>query len=221
MATAHTTLSAILTQAGFGGQALRDAEGVVWAESSANTLAINKSECAPGEHAVGLGQVCTIHCGSYGLSDNRDKCTKQLQNPVVNAKVMKAIFDDAGGTFARDWSTWQDGSAQKHRRDGHITADTGDCSIKDWFFGRCSFLENISPIPPSLPGDIAGAADDAGKAVNAVPDFLHILGQSSTWFRLGKGFLGGVFVVLGVGSLVLIVGNKVSGTPMGKAAMML
>lgn len=67
--------------------------------------------------------------------------------------------------------------------------------------------------------DVAGAAVDAATApVAALADFVGLLGQSATWFRIGKVGVG--LLLLGTGIIVLVVagGKQVANSPVGRVA---
>lgn len=64
----------------------------------------------------------------------------------------------------------------------------------------------------SIPG--LSTLNSIGDAVKAIVEALF---DPSTYFRLGKGLLGGILIVLGVGSITYLIANKVSSSPAGKA----
>lgn len=60
----------------------------------------------------------------------------------------------------------------------------------------------------NLPG--AGTVQAVAGTVSSVGDFLNLLSQPSTWFRVGKGALGGVLIIVGVGGLVFMASKPVA-----------
>lgn len=60
----------------------------------------------------------------------------------------------------------------------------------------------------NLPG--ADTVQAISGTVSSVGDFLGLLVQPSTWFRVGKGALGGVLIIVGVGGLVFMAGKPIA-----------
>lgn len=65
-------------------------------------------------------------------------------------------------------------------------------------------------VPELLPGVDDPQLDPLGK----LTELVDLLFQADTWFRVGKGALGGVLIILGTGALVFITANK---TGVGRA----
>jgi hypothetical protein len=59
---------------------------------------------------------------------------------------------------------------------------------------------------------LSGAANTISDVAGAVSAIVNALFDPSTYFRIGKGLLGGIFVVLGVGGIVFVVSSKVQGS---------
>ena len=59
-------------------------------------------------------------------------------------------------------------------------------------------------------GPVGSAAGAVKDTVNAVPKLIGALFDPSTYLRIGKGALGGVFIIAGTGALVFIVANKIT-----------
>lgn len=198
---ALVALSKLIKDAGFPN--VEDTEGMVWAESSANPENYNHTPCAPNENAVGLLQVCTVHCGTQGLPADKDACVKALKHPRTNLRVAKGIYDAAGGTFAKDWPTWRDGSYRKARGRDKLIFVT----------------DEPSDVAGNLGGDLSDqAANAAGAVLGPLDEIASALLSPDTWFRVGKGLLGAVLIVLGTGAIVFIVANKTSNSPTGRVA---
>lgn len=179
----------------------KEAIGEAGAESGFNPKAVNSAPCdAKGNHAVGLWQVCTNHAGILGSPKDVAGFTTWLQNPENNAKAAHAIWSAAGGTFARDWPTWNNGAWRKYaNQDPTITVNKN-----------------------TLTGDIANTASDVVNAVltpiEVMAKLVGALFDPSTYLRLGKGALGGVLVIAGTGAIVFIVANRASGGKVAHAA---
>lgn len=180
---------------------MQDGEGIIWVESGTNAKAVNHTAtCGPnGERAVGLMQVCQVHCGKFGLSSDLKKCTAQLQNPFVNVKVAKQLFDACGGSFKCDWPTYSGGAYQKFKgKDAMIVVPEG---------GIGGVLNDVND---AVTGTASGVINGVKDAATAVPKLIGALFDPSTYLRIGKGALGGVFIIAGTGALVFIVANKVT-----------
>lgn len=176
----HVQLSRILEDSGWGPAASdsnRRARAVVKRESGGNPTATNPSG------ATGLFQMMTpLHCGSYGIP--KDGCQDWLKNPYNNARAAKSLYD------ANGWTPWKSSGfipPLPTAWDTHVT-----------------LKESSSPI---------GVATDAASDV--IPDPLKDLTSGtvslvkaffdpSTYFRLGKGALGGTLIVFGVAGLIII-----------------
>lgn len=73
----------------------------------------------------------------------------------------------------------------------------------------------LGGIIDSLP--IVGGVSSTVHAVSSVGDFLSLLTQPSTWFRVGKVAIGSVVVIIGAGTIVFVIANKAASSPTGKA----
>lgn len=185
----HVLLSEVLRRNGWGGKNSplnETARGITGCESSDNPEAVNGQPCGPGENAVGLMQVCTVHRGKMGIPKDRDKAVQYLKDPDNNARVARALHRQNG------WGPW---SCPPVRRKDDPT---------------------ILVKKTTLSGNIAEAADDAINTVlsplDVMGDFVGLLGQSSTWFRVGKVYLGGMFIVFGAGALIFVGSRQVAKT---------
>lgn len=66
--------------------------------------------------------------------------------------------------------------------------------------------------------DVVGAAADAVTApLDLLGDFVGMLGQSATWFRVGKVVFGTFLLGAGAVALVVAGGKNVANTPVGRA----
>lgn len=97
-------LSELLRRNGWGAADSRNnkiARGVIKCESTFDPDRINTdATCAPGERAVGLMQVCTVHRGTKGIPRDHDKAITYLKDPDNNVKVGRAVLREQG------WSAW-------------------------------------------------------------------------------------------------------------------
>jgi len=191
---ANAILDNVLTGGGFTKDELPTAMGIAWAENrTLNAEAINRSApCGSnGARAVGLMQVCTVHCGNFGLPTDRAACEKALKDADTNAKVSKQIKDAQGWTA---WETFKNGSWSKYKgRNGMVSNYYKNRGIKE----------------------VADATvpDIVSEPVQILSGFVKGITDADTWFRLGKGTLGGVLIVLGTGALVFVVANKIGVSP--------
>jgi len=190
----HERLSVVLERNGWGAPASalnRQARAIVRRESGG--IPTKRSGAGPcsktGDYAYGLFQVCTVNCGIGGSPKNRDACIAFLKNADNNARVSKALYDDAG------WQPW--------------AASGGEPAPTSWD-------PMILTDKRTLSGDISGTVTDAvdsvvspfSSIVSAATALIGALLSADTWFRIGKGGLGFVFLVTGTGALVFIVANK-------------
>jgi hypothetical protein len=102
-----------------------------------------------------------------------------LKDPVYNANVAYRMWRADGGTFSKHWST------------------ASKCAGKS---GNEPLSDEASPV--GVGGvSVGGISDSVGGAIAAVLN-------SIPWFRVGKGALGFTMLVIGVGTIVVVVANK-------------
>lgn len=184
--------------AGWRGSAVKDAVGVMGAESSFNPAARNGTPCSKdGDHAIGLMQMCTIHAGRFGIPADKKKAEEWLKDPVNNLSAAYKLWVAAGGTFKKDWVQAQNGAYLKFR--------------------------NQNPLIVTSKNSVTGAVTDAAGAVvdTALGPFDELAGallNPSTWFRIGKGTLGWFLIVTGSVVVAVVIINKAAGSDTGKLA---
>ncbi len=186
-------LSAVLARTGWGAadsELNQRARTIVKRESNGNPKARNPSG------ATGLFQMMTpLHCGNYGTPKPTAECIRWLEDPDNNARAAKALHSTAG------WQPWaaSGGAPAPTTWDPDITTD------KDSILGGIGEVASAAVSPFS---SVAGAA----------ADIIGSLLSPDTWFRIGKTWLGAVFVITGTGALVFIVANQASGGRVASAA---
>lgn len=188
-------LTAILQRNGWPANLAPTAAAVSMAESGGDENVVNPTACSPdGDHAVGLMQVCTVNVGIAGFSSDKDTFKKQMQNYDNNAKAGYAIYQSQGWGA---WSTYTSGAYKKHMGQDPLLT-TGKNSATG-----------------AVTGAVSDTVDAATSAAKSVAKIVAALFDPSTYFRLGKGILGGILLILGTAALVFMIANKVSG---GKVA---
>lgn len=190
----HTMLSNVLKGGGFHGQGLRIAMGIAWAESGADPNA--EGHNSNGTQDTGLMQVNDVHAGEAGSPKALPAFHTWLKNADNNAVISYAI--SSGGTNFGPWTTYKSGAYRKYvGKDKQLT---------------------LSGDKGTVGGVAADAADAATSGLDSIAHLLSALGNPSTYLRLGKGALGGVFIALGTGAVVFVIANKASSGNVGKAA---
>lgn len=117
-----STVIKTLQRAGFRGERLRTAFGIVMAESGGNPRAHNPDR-STGDDSYGLAQINMLGAmgpsrrKQYGLRSNDD-----LFDPTVNAQVMYRM--SGGGRDFSPWSTYKTGAYRRHPFPG--VAPAGD-----------------------------------------------------------------------------------------------
>jgi hypothetical protein len=115
---------------------------------------------------------------------------KRMLLPTQNAKQAVAVLHSQGLT------AWTDYRNKKYQR--FMGKDTTVVTDKDTVTGSLSGV-----------GDILKTTEQvAGALLNP-----------STYLRLGKGLLGGLLVVVGIGGLVFVVGKQVNPSAIAKAVV--
>lgn len=139
----------------------------------------------------GIWQINSVH-GAQSTFD-----------PANNASA--AVSISKNGTDWTPWTTFNSGAYKQ------FLGKSGGTSIGD--------------IGSAVGGAASGAAKTATGVVGGATDALSALGgiakallSPDTYFRLGKGLLGGVLLILGTGALVFVVANHASGGGVVKAA---
>jgi hypothetical protein len=185
-------LSTILARNGWGkpnSSLNRQARAIVKRESGGDPSAKNPSG------ATGLFQMMTpLHCGDYGIPAGGN-CQKWLEDPDNNARAAKALYDEAG------WRPWAASGGAPLPTNWDTVIVTG----KD-----------------SVTGSVAAVASDVASPFTAVGsaavDLIGTLLSADTWFRIGKGGLGFVLIVVGTGAFVYVVANTATGGAVKRAA---
>lgn len=147
-----------------------------------------------GTCCTGLMQVHDVHAGILGSPTDVQKFREWLKDPENNARAAYAVYKKQG------WSAWEAFTNGSYRK----------------FLG----VGKNDPLITTKKGTFSGTVNDAvDSALGPVDEIAAFLLNPASWARVGKGALGGVFIILGVGAVVFVVANKVSGTPTGRMAM--
>lgn len=143
---------------------------------------------------IGLMQMGLVHAGNFGIPEGRDTARVWLKNPQNNVEAAHKLWKMKG------WAPWE--------------AFTN---------GSYKLYENKNPLitlKTSLSGDVVGTVKDvADKALGPLDEVASALLSQDTWFRIGKGWLGGSLVLMGAAGLALIVATRVSKSAPVKAAV--
>lgn len=225
-------LGDILKAGGWDNAEIPTAAGVVGAESGFRSTVRNAAPCGTRKdgskaHAIGLMQVCTVHLDPGGLLEGWTE--EDLENPVANVRAGKIVFD------AQGWGAWTTHTTGAFRR--YPTAQTRDIpaaslsggSLSDSArsaLGLTGGLPNPLGLLPDIPNplDLIPGVDDIKDAASTVGDAASALGKIAdvfsnvfttltnpdTWWRVGKGYLGGTLIILGTAGLVFVVAKSVA-----------
>jgi len=202
-------LSKLMTEeTGWRGAKLKEAMAITGAESSYDVNAENSC-------CVGLMQMnVDVHQGKFGIPVGRAKAVKWLKNPRNNLSAAYKLFVSVGGS----WQPWEGYTGPTGRGDGG-----------EWrkFVGKDPLItvSNNSLSDPIT--DAANSVVDA--ALGPLDEIASAILSPSTWFRVGKGALGGTMLIIGIAAFVFVVASKsntgkaiqsavIGGSPVGKAA---
>ena len=171
----------------WSGNDVRIATAVALAESRGKMDAINKN--TDGSTDCGPWQVNSVH--GYD-------CNRLRSDPAYTVAAAHAVWQKQGWPA---WVTYKTGAYKLYLgRDAELTAD--DPSI----------LERIGI---AALGPVAGSIVSGDNPVTAVVDatdkaagVILSLTNPSTWLRIGKGWMGGVLIIVGVGAATFIVANR-------------
>lgn len=158
----------------------RVAVAIILAESRGRVNATNHN--TDGSTDDGLFQINSVH----GFDRQ-----KLRSDPVYNTKAAYKVYSDAGGWSP--WVTYQTGAYKPFLgKDATITMDRRTLANP---------LDAVNAV-----GDAAGAV---GDGLDIIGEVVGALANPSTWMRLGKGALGGVLIIVGVGGITLIIANRI------------
>lgn len=107
---------------------------------------------------------------------------EDAKDPRKNLAKAHELYVDAGNSFARDWPTYHKGD---YRTAKDKTIRTGGVAN-----------------PIDAVGNAVSSTVDA--ALGPVDEIASALLSADTWFRVGKGVLGGVVVIIGAAAIATI-----------------
>lgn len=188
-ASAHKTMVSDLVNARWSSaQDRRIGTAVALAESGGQVDAKNTKN-TNGTEDYGVFQINSVH----GFDKDR-----LLSDANYNADAAYKVWKDAGGKWT-PWSTFNSGV--------YLTKMGQDAELRMGNNGN----------PLGAVGDAITAPFDAIgdtlSGLDSIADTIGALKNPSTWMRLGKGALGGIVLIIGVGGIVFIVANKVGSSP--------
>lgn len=181
------------------------AGAIIFAESKGRVGATHKN--SDGSIDRGLMQINSVH--------SQYDADKLVHDAGYNVAAGHEIWKAAGGSFS-PWTTYKT-QAYKTYLDskGRLRPGLANFPVLNSEGGLVGQIGDVATAPLDA---AEGAVNAATDGVNAIADVVKSLANASTWARLGKGWLGGVFVVLGVGGIVFTVANKAGAMPVAKAA---
>jgi hypothetical protein len=188
-------LSQLIGEAGFSGSDAVIMRAIILAESGGRVKAVNRNR--DGTIDVGLAQINSVH-----KKDNESESDfrKRMEDPVNNLKEAKTLHSGRGG-FG-DWVAYNTGKYRGFMpkpRDPVITLEK-------------------NTIAGDITGGVSSAVDTVISPLETLANIATVLFQADTWARIGKGTLGGVFVILGTGAMVFVIANKASGGQVTRTA---
>lgn len=184
----------------WSGRDVKIATAVALAESRGKMDATNTN--SDGSTDDGPWQVNSVH--GY----DRDRLRS---DPGYTVNAAYEVYEKQGW---RAWTVYKTGAYLAFMgQDADLDAD--DKSILEKIVG-------MSPV-----GIIGGRAVDvvtdpvqaAAGGINVIGDVIGALTEPSTWLRIGKGYLGSMLIVAGVGGLVFVVASRVTSSPVVKTAV--
>lgn len=153
----------------------------------------------------------SVDCGPWQVNSVHGyDCERLKSDPNYSADAAYAVWQSGGW---HQWVTYNTGAYVPFLgHDADLTAD--DPSILKKIGGAIIDTSPIGIITgvsgPNVPNPVSG--------LEAIGHVMNTLTNPSTYARLGKGFLGGGLIVIGVGSLVFIVANKAASSSAVKTA---
>lgn len=170
----HKTLSALLIEAGFV-QGHPTKEGDP--DEVAVGLGIIQAESG-GDPSVCNSAPCSNKgdhaCGLMQICTPMHMSEADAKDPRKNLRKAHELYVSAGNSFARDWPTYHKGISGPDK-----TITVGKNTL-------------TSEVVDAVPG------------LGTVTDLIAALFNPSTYLRVGKGVLGGVLIIIGVGAVAAI-----------------
>jgi hypothetical protein len=150
-----------------------------------------KLGCKGKPTSIGLFQVrgfdnqCNrVHAGKAGSPTDYDGYVKWAEDPDNNARIALVVWKEAGNSF-KPWTVYKTGAYKLSGNRDPIVTTKEKLGVDD--------------IP--IVGD---AVDAAGGALDVVGDFIGLITDRDTWFRIGKGFVGLNLITIGFVGLIVI-----------------
>jgi hypothetical protein len=166
-----------------------------WVRDSGQATCIVKAESGGRTAITSSNPAGGQNIGLFQIWQGNVTHPEYLKDPVYNANVARRMWRED------QWNRW----ATK----GQCPAGTPAPPLEDEAQGQ---------LDPDIPG-VSGLPDIAGNIGSAIQNALSSLLNSIPWFRIGKGALGYVLLIMGIGALGFAFTNKALNTPAGKAAM--
>jgi hypothetical protein len=150
-----------------------------WVHNNAEAVCIVMAESSGKTDAVSANPDGNQNIGIFQIDTVNVSHPEYLKDPVYCANVAYRMWRADGGTFSKRWAT------------------AGQCAGKT---GNEPLTDEATPDNP--------VANLGNTISNAIAGSLSALLNSIPWFRVGKGALGFILVIIGVGSLVAVTANK-------------
>jgi hypothetical protein len=177
----------------WSGNDVKIATAVALAESRGKF--VKSKQNTNGTYDLGPWQVNSVH----GYDE-----WKMLTDEEYTVNAAYEVWQKQGWNA---WTTYKSGAYLAFMgQDAELQGGKTDGIGKEW-------------IPDAIGGAedaIGGAVKDAAGSIPGVEQVgavVNALSDASTWARIGKGTLGGVLIVMGVGAVVFVVANKVGSSP--------
>lgn len=184
-------LSKILEDTGWGpknGSDQKIARGIVFAESSGKPDNVSPTGCCFGLFMVNVD----VWKGDCGIPSNKPDAISWLEEPYNNSKAAKCIKDKNGWI---PWDTYRNGAYRLHP-------------------GFDPMIHVKKDALTTAHNAIAGAI--GSNPLTAIANLVTALFNPFTYFRIGKGLLGGIILIIGTFTIVFMIGNKASGSSVGQ-----
>jgi hypothetical protein len=194
--------------AGFTGQSIIDCASVGYAESGGNTTAVNPTSGNTG--VMQIGPKGTINDAGVGLTQ------AQLEDPATNFAAAHTIWSRAGGTFAKDWTTWGGPVQQLEAAtlSGTTPAASGATATEaSWEGDLGSALGGILGAGVGAPQIGSSLGGDIGGLTSVATD----VGNAAVWISTPSNWLHVLYVVGGV--IVAVIGLNILAKPITQPAV--
>lgn len=197
-------LESVATQGGFPQSMAPLMAAIALAESSGNPNSTNPTDNNGTQTSWGLWQI------SLG---NHNEPAPNWNDPVENARLAYGKWKSQG---LKAWGTYDTGIYKKYLPKGYVAPDPTGINVGieggqgiaglqptgntegSWTSALGTIYSDVTGGLLTIPKEIIGTAADIDKIAGKLYEEFKLFFQPSTYVRIGAGFFGFMFVIVGL-----------------------